>query len=311
MKNLRFGLIGLGYFGKNYLRLLQEIDGIELVAVAAKTKESLDECSSQIPKNATRTTDAKAILKNPSVDAVVIATPPATHAQFSVEALKNGKHALLEKPLADSLRNAKKIRDAAKKSKTVFMVGHQYVYNDYVKWLHDNISTLGKISQVAAEHLYNGPIRQDIGCLWDAGTHQLSMMQHLLNPGRIVSAKGKLVRMNKKGIDDFTAATIEFENGLSATMILTWLSPQKTRKLTLIGSEKTAVFDDVKENDKVTITDRHTGKQLAPKIAAKEPLRNEVEHFLHCILTGEKPMTDADSSYEITEWLEKISASLD
>ncbi len=319
---MRFGLLGLGYFGKNYLRLLQEIDGIELAAVAAKTKKSLDELSGNIPKTAKRTTNAAAILNDAAIDAVVIATPPATHAELAAKALKNGKHVLLEKPLAGNLSDAKKIMTAANKSKAAFMVGHQYIYNDYIGWLHDNISSLGKVSRVIAEHLYPGPVRSDIGCLWDAGTHQLSIIQYLLEPGKLISARGKRVCIDLfnekgqsknrrlKGIDDMAAVALTFESGLDAKITVTWLSPRKIRRLTIIGSEKTAIFDDVKEKDKLTIVDRKSGKTIAPKIAAREPLRNEVEQFIRCIKTGEKPLTGIESSYEITEWLDKISRSM-
>ncbi len=290
MKTLRFGLIGHGYFGKNYLRLLQSIGGIKLTATAAKA-------------------NVNSVLKNQDIDAVVIATPASTHLNLALEALMNGKHVLLEKPMTTSLKEAKELKKAAAASKAIFMVGHQYVYNDYVRWLQDNHPILGKITLVVAEHLYPGPIRDDIGCMWDAGTHQLSMMQCLLNPGKIISAAGKSVCMNRKGIDDFTAAAIKFESGLSANLMISWLMPQKTRKLTVIGSEKTAVFDDVEEKNKLRITDRN-GKTETRKISSKEPLLNEAEHFIECIRTGKKPLTGIESSYEITEWLDKIERSV-
>lgn len=309
MKILRFGLIGLGYFGKNYLRLLKEIPGAELAAVAARTQESIGKLKESIPTTAARTTNAIAILKNPDIDAVVIATPAATHFKLAKGALENGKHVLLEKPMVAGLDEAKKLRALAAKSPSTFMVGHQYIYNDYVRYLHDNIAELGKISHVIAEHLYPGPARKDIGCLWDAGTHQLAMIQCLFSPGKIISVTGKSVCMRNKGIDDFTAVAVKFEGGLAATIIMTWLSPQKTRKLTVIGSEKTAVFDDVEEKDKLVFIDRKNGKKTAPKIAAREPLQNQVGHFIRCINTGQKPLTGVESSYEITEWLDKISRS--
>ncbi|MBI3036789.1 Gfo/Idh/MocA family oxidoreductase [Candidatus Woesearchaeota archaeon] len=310
MKPLRFGLLGLGYFGRNYLRLLQDVKDARLEAVAAKTRETLEQYRSATPKEAIKTTNASEIIKNPEIDCVVIATPAATHFKLAKEALENGKHVLLEKPMVASLDEAKKLRALAEKSPSTFMVGHQYIYNDYVRYLHNSIAELGKISHAIAEHIYNGPVRDDTGCLWDAGTHQLAMVQYLFSPGKIISAAGRSVCMRNKGIDDFTAVAAKFENGLAATIIVTWLSPKKTRKLTVIGSKKNAVFDDIEEKGKLVFIDRKNGKKTAPKIAAKEPLRNQVEHFIRCINTGQKPLTGIDSSYEIIEWLDKISRSV-
>ncbi len=291
MKKLRFGLVGLGYFGKNYLRLLKEIKGIELAAVASQ--------STQLT--------ASGLLKRNDIDCVVLATPVKTHFDLALEALENGKHVLIEKPMTSTLKEARELKKAAGKSNSVVMVGHQYLFNDYARFLYNNIGKLGKASNVIAEHLYNGPVRQDIGCLWDAGTHQLAMIQYLLNPGRIKTAKGMSVCRNIKGIDDFTSASIKFESGLTASLILTWLMPEKTRKLTIFGNEMTAIFDDTQEKDKL----RFFGKKTEiPKIKAKEPLRNEVEHFMDCIKNGKKPLTSVESSYQITEWLDEISKNV-
>ena len=155
MKPLRFGLLGLGYFGRNYARLLQDIKDVRLAAVAAKTRETLEQYRSATPKEAIRTMNASEIIKNPKIDCVVIATPAATHFKLAKEALENGKHVLLEKPMVASLDEAKKLRALAAKSPSTFMVGHQYIYNDYVRYLHDNIVELGNVSHVIAEHLYS------------------------------------------------------------------------------------------------------------------------------------------------------------
>ncbi len=308
---LGFGLIGLGYFGKNYLRLLQSVDGAKLAAVATRTSESLSRLGQAIPKAAARTTDASQVLRDSRVDCVVIATPPSTHLQLAKEALENGKHVLLEKPMTPSLEEAKRLRAAVKKSSATFMVGHQYVYNNYIGWLRDNMQQLGKVSHVVAEHLYPGPVREDIGCLWDAGTHQLSTIQYLLNPGRIVEASGMSIEMSKKGIDDLTAATLRFGSGLTATMMVTWLAAQKTRRMTFAGSKGMAVFNDAEPKDKLKMYLKSAmPKPEIPEVAAREPLRNQVEHFIHCIRTGETPLTGIDKSYEVTEWLDRIARSV-
>jgi UDP-N-acetylglucosamine 3-dehydrogenase len=308
-KPLRFGLIGLGYFGKNYLRLLQEIKGAELSAVCNKEEKAFLEYSSLIQKTVVKTTDANTILENPEIDCVVIATPPGTHLELAMKALQNGKHVLLEKPMTPTLEEAKNLRDAVKKTKLTFMVGHQYCYNDHLTWLHDNINLLGKPSLVIANHLYSGPIRKDIGCFFDAGTHQLSMIQYLLNPGRVVEAEGRKVSLGKNRIEDFATATARFENGLVASITTTWLSPEKTRKFSIFGSKKTAVFDDV-DDEKLRIYTSSSSVPEIPKVKAKEPLRNQVEHFIESITKNQIPTTNIDKSLEIAENLDKIWKSL-
>lgn len=313
MRPLRFGLLGLGSFGKNYVRLLQSMKGAELAAIASRSEETLAKFKDSVPKTTIKTTDSSAILKNPGIDCVIIATPPSTHFSFAKEALENGKHVLLEKPMVQSLGEAKKLRIAAKKSGSTFMVGHQYVYNDFIRYLNGRIKEelFGNIRYVLGEHLCS-PARPDIGSLWDAGTHQLSMIHYLFNPGKIVEVAGRGVALSKKGFDDFTAATIKFETGLLATIIVSRFDQKKTRKLAIVGDRKMAVFDDAEEKNKLKFFPGNSGNSEPelPQVAAKEPLLNELEHFVRCVRTGETPLTGIDESYAVTEWLDKISKGL-
>lgn len=307
MKTLRFGLLGLGYFGRNYVRLLQGVKGVQLAAVAARTQETLSQFKSGIPKAAVKTTDVSLILESSDIDCVVIATPPSTHFQIAKKALECGKHVLLEKPMVPSLEEAKKLRAVVSKSGVTFMVGHQYVYNDYIRYLHSSIrnGSLGSVKCAVGEHS-GFQARKDIGCLWDAGTHQLSMLQYLFNPGRIVEVRGSSVALSGRRFDDFTTAAIEFGNGLFATLVVSWMGGQKARKLTLAGDKAVVVFDDVKAGGKLAFFSA-SGKTFVPGIIAREPLRNEVEHFVRCIASGKEPLTGISSSFQIIEWLDKIS----
>ncbi|MEK6837074.1 MAG: Gfo/Idh/MocA family oxidoreductase [Nanoarchaeota archaeon] len=312
MKPLRFGLLGLGYFGRNYVGLLQGIKGVELAAVCSRTAETLAKFKDSITASAIKTTDSSVILENPNIDCVVIATPAHTHFSLAKEALENGKHVLLEKPMTTSLEDAKQLKALVVKRKGngTFMVGHQFVYHDYIRHLRSLISanSFGKVKCAFGEHILF-PSRPDVGCLWDAGTHQLSMLQYLLRPGKIVKVFGRSVDVSGSGVDDFTAAAVEFKSGLLATIIVSWRGAQKTRRLALFGESKLAVFDDVQEKDKLKLFS-HNPEPEIPRINAKEPLRNELEHFVGYIRTGESPLTGIDSSYEITEWLDKISGFL-
>jgi UDP-2-acetamido-3-amino-2,3-dideoxy-glucuronate N-acetyltransferase len=319
MQTLNFGLIGVGRFGKHYIRLLQKMKGVKLVAVAAKTKDSLKEVSHLLKDDVLQLTNSDALLKMKTIDCVVIATPVSTHFAFAKKAIEAGKNILLEKPMVKNLAEAKKLKGIAKKSRKTFMVAHQFVYNDYVKYLKKEIKrgSLGKVKLVVAQHLYPGPMRNDVGCFWDAGTHELSMLQSLFKPGRIKRAEGSSVAFKKGGFDDLTSATIKFGNGLIANIDICWCYPEKTRAFTIVGSRKTAVFDDVAGKKLIIFPTIHTAKlknqklkPVVPKINAKEPLKNELEHFVYCVRNKKNPETGIDSAYEITEWLDKVSRAV-
>ncbi len=311
MRPLRFGLLGLGYFGRNYVRLLQGIKGAQLAAVAARTEETLSQFKSSLPASVLKTNDASSVLKNPDIDCVVIATPPSTHLAFAKQALEQGKHVLVEKPMVPSLDDAKTLKAAVSKSGSTFMVGHQYVYNDYIRYLHEAIkgNSLGSVKYVCGEHL-GFQVRQDIGCLWDAAPHQLSMLHYLFNPGKIAEVIGSSAAISSSGFDDFAAAAVRFESGLLSTIIVSCSGSQKVRKLTIVGDKKVAVFDDDATKDKLKFFSQSSSNSESIRLSAKEPLLNELEYFIHCINSSEKPLTGISGSYAVIEWLDKISTSI-
>src|SRR3989344_4901333 len=247
MQTLNFAIIGVGRFGRHYIRLLQEMKGVKLVAVAARTKKSLGEVSHLLPVDVLQSTNPDAMLRKKDIDCVVIATPPSTHFSLAKKAIIAGKHVLIEKPMVKNISEAKKLRKIVKKSRKTFMVAHQYVYNDNVNRLKGLIKkgSLGKILFFEAEHFYPGPMRKDAGCFLDAGTHQLSVLQHILRPGRIKSVSGASVSFSGSKFDDLTSATIGFSGGITAYISVCWCYPEKTRFFAVVGSRKTAIYDDV------------------------------------------------------------------
>lgn len=336
-KKLGFAVIGVGYFGKNYLRILKNLEQVELVGIASKTKESLEAAKEFVSPNTVLDTDAMALIKNPKVECVIIATPPATHFELAKTAVEHGKHVLLEKPMVMNIEEGKKLREIVKKGKSVFMVGHQYVYNDYIRYIKEELrkNTIGKLRYVVAEHLYLGQLHHDIGCLLDAGTHQLSVLQYIFEPKKIIDASGSST-VNDKNIDEFTTVNVRFENGaitnneIVANLVLAWHAPKKARKFAFIGENGMILFDDTAD-DKIKIypkqdigdyRDKNNGNILekirnmqpiqpvVPKINAREPLMNELEHFIECVHSHRKPLTGIESSYQITEWLDEIDRKL-
>ena len=326
MGKLNFAVIGAGRFGKHYIRILQDTNDAELFGVAANTAKTLDLIKNDVGSSTILTNNDDSLIKNKNVDCVVIAAPPSTHFGLAKKALEAGKNVLVEKPMVASLKEAKLLKGIVKRHKSAFMVGHQYLYNDYVRYLSHSIKKglLGKPEIVIAKYLYPEPVRNDIGCFWDAGTHYMSMIQHLFNPGPITEVEGKSISVAGK-FDDFTSAIIKFRSGLIASLTVSWLYPEKTRKFMVLGTKQAAVFDDFEEKNKLKffprlktiknnsiygILDANHVKSAIPSINAKEPLRNEIGHFIGCIKNNKKPLTGIEHSYQITEWLDKISREL-
>lgn len=312
MKTLEFGIVGLGHFGKHYVRLLAEIQGTHLKATANNPVE------------------AKALLRDPKIDCIIVATPLTSHFELASIALNFGKHVLVEKPLTTNLKEAELLRDIVKKGGRVLMVGYQYLYNDHIKSLKENLDKqiLGKIIYFFSEHLYFGPLRKDVGVFWDAAPHELSILDYLFGPLTIADVRGKALNFSESRHDDFVAGEVEFKENFIFTFVLSRFAPQKVRRMTIGGEKGMAVFDDLVTQDKLKFfllpypsqeeiksksslfMDFSQDNILIPKIKAQEPLLRELKHFIKCVQNSEVPFTDIEHSIRITRQLEKIYGSL-
>lgn len=327
MKELGFGLIGAGNFGKHYIRLLNGTRGAKLKAVAAKTQQTLSEITLSLPKNCKKTTDAQTIFEDNSIGAVIIATPFSTHFDLAMNAINAGKHVLLEKPMVQGMDQANRLKKALAGKNIAFMVGHQYIYNDNVNFIKSMLKKnfFGQPRFFIAEHLYFGQKRTDAGCFWDAGTHQLAVLQYLFNPGKTTSIFGQSIGSSSSGLDDFTFATATFENGLTASFLVSSISQYKSRKFTIIGGNGSAFFDDYSKSQKLEFLKQPVQKSLGknskpvpaqkiislkPEINEKEPLKNQLEHFIHCIKNNKMPNTGIDESLVVAKWLQEISGKI-
>ena len=322
---LRFGLAGLGYFGKHYARLLQHMEEVELGAVVVHGDKEIPDLKSSVKRYA----DAGELFGDREIDCVVIATPPSTHAAFAIAALEQGKHVLLEKPMATSVQEAEQIVLAAKKQHRTLMIGHQYCYNDYVRHLKEELDnkSLGDVGYLFAQHLYAGPVRLDIGCFWETATHELSIIDYLFSRPKLVKATGQMLDMSRSGRDDFAACVLTFDNGLVATITTTWFAPEKSRRMILGGTHGMALFDE-KEAHHLTMYSHEYPKQESPEphtshffqiseeekripdVNAHEPLKNQVEHFIDCVVNGNIPLTDGEHGLRITRMLDEITTSM-
>jgi len=308
-KKLNFGVIGAGYFGKNYVRLLENNPGTSLVVVADNAKES------------------SKVINSPDIDCVIIATPAATHFKLAVEALKAGKHVFLEKPMVTKLTDAYELEKYVKKSRKVFLLGHQYLYNDYVRHLKQEIDlkVLGRVKYVFAENFYHGPIRRDVGCFWETAGHELSVIDYLFGPLNATDISGRSQYFFSKYRDDFSVVNFKIKRNILVTIAVSWFMPKKERNMTFSGDKGMAKFDDVEAKEKLSFIfssfprgaqnsshffSADEKKVRVPDIDVKEPLYNELTHFIDCVKNNKTPLTDIKHGIRVTKLLHDISLEL-
>src|SRR5215470_1567894 len=325
-RRLRFGVIGCGYWGPHLARNIHEIPQAELVAISDLRRERLDSVGARYP-GARLFRDHQDLLAA-DVDAVVVASPIHTHYALVREALLADKHVLVEKPLATSSAEAAELITLARRRQRVLMVGHTFVYNPAVQELARLVQAgvLGRIYYGDAARLNLGQFQRHANVLWDLAPHDISILVHVLaqHPVR-VSARGS--RCVQADVHDVCYLEILFSGGASAHVHVSWLDPDKVRRLTLVGDRRMAVFDDVEATAKLRIYDqgvecpvtdnygefelayRH-GEIVIPYIAWREPLRLECEHFVQCVRTGGRPISDGEQGLAVVAALEAAERSL-
>lgn len=291
-------LIGVGRWGKNIIQTLETIPEIKLKYLCANSVDSLASYSNKYEKF----TDWHALLEHKDIDGVIIATPPSTHALIVSAFIERGLPVLVEKPMVLSVEEAEKLRAILVGRNQIFMVGYQYLYNSYIHYLKKEIERgfLGKVLEVRSEHRVSPP-RPDVDILWDAGPHPLSIFQYFFKPLKILSAVGNIGH-------DSVSVKLEFVDAPQLQMLASCSGSIKTRKLTIVGKKGEAVLDETLEKNKLAI--KKDSQIVYPTINQTPPLKNELEHFIHCIRTRTTPLTDINFGCEITKWLETITPSL-
>jgi len=294
MKVLNFALIGRGKWGKNYERLLKEIPGVSLQAVVDFSSGNL-----------------KTVLKNPDIHCAIIATPPKTHFPIAKIALKAGKHILLEKPMAVNLKEAEKLKKIVENLDRVLMVGFQYLFNGYVQYLKKEIENgaFGEIKNISSEH-FQSPLRTDVNAFWDAAPHPLSIFQFIFNPKKIIKVSVEQKNLENSGLENYVKAAVQFDRGPLLNIAVSWPGKEKVRKFTIQGKKQTAVLDETKTAEKLTLISNKEGKITIPRVIAGEPLKNEVKHFIDCVQNRKTPLTGVNFGYLNTQWLEMINLKI-
>lgn len=309
MEQLSFGIIGWGYWGPKLARNLESLPQATVSMVADTDIHRLAFLASQ--SGIRTTTQAEDVFRS-NVDGVVIATPVRTHYRLAKEALLHGKHVLVEKPLTANVAEAEELAELAREQQLTLMVGHTFEYSPAVNEIRKLVQSgdLGKIYCVETERLNLGLFRNDINVIWDLAPHDISILLYILGkkPEYIkVQAHAHL----QPHIHDIAHLDLGFADGMTAHIHLSWLHPSKTRRVTVIGDEKMAVYDDTNPSEMIKIynkgADIHAdpvvsyryGAITIPHIDWIEPLRLECEDFAHAILTGEQPRAHAGVGIEV------------
>lgn len=326
-------LVGFGYWGRNLARNIATSSATELLFILDLDPKLREQAGRTFP-DCEVVTSLEQICESDRVEAVVIATPAMTHGPIAMSAINAGKHVLIEKPFAASLAEATRISEAAEHAGVVAMAGHTFLYSEPVQFLRRLIASgdLGNVRYAYSQRLNLGTIRSDCDALWNFAPHDVSILQYLLGhlPSSASATKGYF--LNPK-IADICFATLNYEVGLTANVQVSWIDPQKIRKLTIVGDEAMVVYDDVSSDEKIKIFDsaavrsdpsltsyeslgEHQWKTRAgdistPRLTLREPLLTEIEALASAIREGVEPASHARHACGVIATLEAIDRSAD
>jgi predicted dehydrogenase len=325
---IRIGVIGYGYWGPNLVRNFSDLQTAKVTMVSDLRPERLAQVDRRYPGIRT-TSDPDELIADPSVDAVIVATPVDYHYPLAMAALQAGKHVLVEKPLASSSEQAARLIDEAGRRRLVLMVDHTFVYTGAVQKIREltHGGDLGDIYYYDSVRINLGLFQHDVNVLWDLAVHDLSIMDYVLQQQpTAVSATG-LAHVQGR-LENIAYMTMFFNGSLIAHVHVNWLAPVKIRRTLLGGSRRMVVFDDLEASEKVKVYDRgisvdpspenvyqmlvgyRAGDMWAPKVAQVEALSAEAAHFVDCVANGATPLTDGEAGLRIVRLLEAASASM-
>jgi predicted dehydrogenase len=313
---------GLGQWGANVVRVAGEL--ADLAWVCDRDEDALARFAGRHPQ-ARATTSFDDVLGDASVEAVIVATPVPTHFDLARRALEAGKHVFVEKPPAMRTAEMEELVALARDRGLVLMPGHLLLYHPGVRMLKELVDsgTLGDVLCVYGNRQNLGTIRSHENALWSLGVHDLSVILWLLGeePTEVVAHGSAFLQA---GVEDVVFCFLRFPSGKVAHMHLSWLDPHKMRKMTVVGREKMAVFDDMELERKVTVYDKapwepaetygewrtRTGDIFSPKVATDEPLRLELEHFLRLVADGPGDHREALDGLMVVRALDRLTDSL-
>jgi predicted dehydrogenase len=326
---IKIGLIGCGAWGKNLLRNFSNLPGCVLLSCCDENPKLIENLRPSYPK-AEFTQKSAEIIENPNLDAVVIATPPASHFQLCQEAILADKDVFVEKPLVLDTKQGEELVELAEKNRKILMVGHIMEYHTAILKLKEYVDKgeLGRVYYLYSTRVNLGKVRDIENALWSFAPHDISMILFLLEmEPTSVTATGRCYLQKDKGIEDVVFMNMHFEDGTMAHVHVSWLDPHKERRLTVVGDKKMAVFDDTRSAEKIWIYDKGVdtkqdystygeylslrfGDVLIPQIPSTEPLKTECQHFIDCVQNRKRPRSDGKDGLRVSKVLDAAQRSL-
>jgi predicted dehydrogenase len=308
----RVGQVGLGQWGKNLARNFDQL--ADLVWLCDVDEERRAQATQLYPA-AQVTSSLGDVLADDSVEAVVVATPVPTHYELARRALEAGKHVFVEKPPAMRGAEIEELCELSEERDLVLMPGHLLLYHPGIQKLKEIVDSgeLGEVLYVYGNRQNLGTFRTNENALWSLGVHDLSVLLYLIEEEPVeVRAHGNAFL--SKGVEDVVFCYLRFPSGKMAHMHLSWLDPHKIRRITVVGNERMAVFDDMERERKITVYDNwrtRTGDIYSPTVDATEPLRRECEHFLRLVAGEGDPHKAARDAILVVRALDQLQASLE
>ena len=325
---VKIGIIGYGYWGPNLVRNFAETPGAEVAAVADLDMAKLAILQRRYPAIKV-TTDFQDLLRDTSIDVIAVATPVSTHFELGMAALKAGKHLWLEKPMAETALQARKLVDEAERRQRVLIVDHTFIYTGAVRKMGEIIKNgdLGRVYYYDSTRVNLGLFQRDVSVISDLAVHDFSILEYLLGEHPVaVSASG--TNHFPGTPENLAYITLFYESGTIAHTNVSWLAPVKVRQILIGGSKRMITYDDLEPSEKIKVYDKgisftddpaqiyqmrvgyRTGDMWAPRLDVTEALRVEGEHFLDCIEHGKVPETSGHLGLRVVEQIEAATSSM-
>ncbi len=328
---LRVGVVGCGYWGSKHIRVLDATEGVAQVVLVDNRPDRLQKLARGF-KAAVGFNDLEPALSH--VDAVVVATPPSTHVAVALQAIDAGKHVLVEKPLALTTADALRLVNAAAAARVILMVGHTFEYNPAVRKLRELLrgGELGELYYLDSARLNLGLYQNDVNVILDLAPHDISIFNFVLGR-KPVAVQAWAARHAHQRFEDVAYLRLFYDDlfadqGLAASIHVSWLDPCKVRRVTVVGSSKMAIYDDVATEERIRVLDKGVnvppnggsnlgqpptsyryGDIMVPFIPPDEPLAVQDRHFVECVATGCTPLTDGENGLAVVETLEAAQLS--
>lgn len=328
MPKVSVGVIGCGYWGPNLVRTFLEIPDVTVTAVADRDSARLDRVRAKHPQVERYVHDYRELF-DMALDAVVVVTPPETHYAIAKECLLHGLDVLVEKPLTTRTDHAAELERLAAEHDRILMVGHIGAYNPAVTALKDMVGSgeLGELRYIDAVRAGLGLFHPTLNVVWDLAPHDVAILLHVLGETPdSVTAKG--IACVQPSVEDVAYITMMFPSGVMAHSRVSWLDPFKSRRITIVGSRKMVVYDDLEVHEKLKVYDKsvstiretdtfgdfqfayHYGSVVSPYIEFEEPLRAECLHLVECVQERRQPLTDGTNGVEVVRVIEAAQRSL-